>query len=139
TRVANASEAIGLVAVELGTRRLAADDADRGDPREFTPATPTVPSPQPRELRNRPPDSDGLDVGDRPDDLEVHGASSPDRSQRTSNAWALSGRHSGARIAARDSGRSALRVLRQPRAETRHGSAHHGGPIHRRSKTAGPA
>jgi len=75
--------------VDLGTPQLAADDADRGDPLEFTPTTPTVPSPQPRELVNRPPDGDGLDVGDRPDDLEVHVASSLDRSRRT---LTLSGR-----------------------------------------------
>src|SRR6266403_5501071 len=72
-----------LVPVEFGTPQLAADDADRGDPLEFTPTTPTVPSPQPRELANRPADGDDLDVGDRPDDLEVHVASSLDRSRRT--------------------------------------------------------
>src|SRR2546421_7002804 len=79
-----------LVPVDLGTPQLAADNADRGDSLEFTPTTPTVPSPQPRELANRPPDGDGLDVADRPDDLEVHAASSLDRSRRTTT---MSGAH----------------------------------------------
>src|SRR2546421_3528485 len=41
-------------------------------------------------LANRPPDGDGLDVGDRPDDLEVYVASSLDRSRRTTT---MSGAH----------------------------------------------
>ncbi len=61
-----------LVLVDLGTLQLAAGDADRGNPFEFTPSTPTVLSAQLRELANRPPDRDGPDVGDRPDDLEVY-------------------------------------------------------------------
>src|SRR6266478_9314244 len=83
-----------LVPVDLGTPQFAADDADRGGHLEFTPTTPTVPSPQPRELANRPPDGNDLDVGDRPDDLEVHVASSLDRSRRTVT---LSGRGRAAR------------------------------------------
>jgi hypothetical protein len=34
-------------------------------------------------LANRPPDRDGLDIGDRPDDLEVQLVSSIHRSRRT--------------------------------------------------------
>src|SRR5438874_13346312 len=79
---------MGLVPVDLGTPQLAADDADRGDPLEFTPTTPTVPSPQPRELANRPPDRDGLDGGDRADDRGIHVASSLDRRRRTTTSGA---------------------------------------------------
>src|SRR5437762_9567531 len=53
-----------LVPVDFGTPQLAAGDADRGDALEFTPATPTVLSAKPRELTNRPPGRDSLDVGD---------------------------------------------------------------------------
>src|SRR5438445_399335 len=72
-----------LVPVDFGTPQLAAGDADRGDALEFTPATPTVLSAKPRELTNRPPGRDSLDVGDWPDDFEVHLASSLHRSRRT--------------------------------------------------------
>ena len=40
-------------------------------------------SAQPRKLANRPPGGDGLDTSNRPDDLEVHLASSLHRSRRT--------------------------------------------------------
>src|SRR5437773_9141171 len=72
-----------LVPVDFGTPQLTAGDADRGDALEFTLATPTVLSAKPRELTNRPPGRDSLDVGDWPDDFEVHLASSLHRSRRT--------------------------------------------------------
>src|SRR6266508_4998474 len=81
--MANASDSMRLVPVDLGTPQLAAGDPDRGDALDFTPAPLTVLSAQPRELTNRPPGRDSLDVGDRPDDLEVHLASSLHRSRRT--------------------------------------------------------
>src|SRR5437773_936300 len=72
-----------LVPVDFGTPQLTAGDADRGDALEFTPATPTVLSAKPRELTNRPPGRDSLDVSDWPNDFEVHLASSLHRSRRT--------------------------------------------------------
>jgi hypothetical protein len=68
----NASNSMRLVPVDLGTPQVAAGDADRSDTLEFTPTALTVLFAKPRELANGAPGRDDLDIGDRPDDLEVH-------------------------------------------------------------------
>ena len=60
-----------LVPVYLGTSQRAAWDPNRGNALELTPATAPILPAQPRNLPDRRPGRDGLDVGDWPDDIDV--------------------------------------------------------------------